>query len=92
MLLTAFQNSVKHLLAAVKYCTKLSPSTSIYPIPTAKIEETRQLNYNNQRNLLVGYQIACENIRFSSLFDAGDISRGGTSATQRQRNSIAVYI
>ena len=29
--------------------------------------------------------VACENIRFSSLFAAGDISRGGTSATQRQK-------
>ena len=29
--------------------------------------------------------IACENIRFSSLFVAGDVSRGGTSATQRQK-------
>ena len=25
--------------------------------------------------------LACENIRFSSLFAAGDFSRGGTSAT-----------
>ena len=29
--------------------------------------------------------LACENIRFSSLFAAGDVSRGGTSATQRQK-------
>ena len=29
--------------------------------------------------------IACENIRFSSLFSAGDVSRGGTSATQRHK-------
>ena len=29
--------------------------------------------------------VAYENIRFSSLFAAGDVSRGGTSATQRQR-------
>ena len=29
--------------------------------------------------------IACENIRFSSLFASGDVSRGGTSATQRQK-------
>ena len=32
--------------------------------------------------------IACENIRFSSLFAAGDVSRGGTSATQRLSDSI----
>ena len=30
----------------------------------------------------VHFYLACENIRFSSLFAAGDVSRGGTSATQ----------
>ena len=29
--------------------------------------------------------IACENICFSSLFAVGDVSRGGISATQRQK-------
>ena len=29
--------------------------------------------------------LACENICFSSLFAAGDVSRGGTSATQQQK-------
>ena len=29
--------------------------------------------------------VACENIRFSSLFVYGDVSCGGTSATQRQK-------
>ena len=29
--------------------------------------------------------LACENIRFSSLSIAGDVSQGGTSATQRQK-------
>ena len=29
--------------------------------------------------------LACENIRFSSLFAVGDVSRGGTSASQRQK-------
>ena len=29
--------------------------------------------------------LASENIRFSSHFAAGDVSRGGTSATQRQK-------
>ena len=29
--------------------------------------------------------LACENIRFSSLFVDGDVSGGGTSATQRQK-------
>ena len=31
------------------------------------------------------FVVACENIRFSSLFAAGDVSRGGTSATQWQK-------
>ena len=31
------------------------------------------------------FVLACENIRFSSLFAAGDVSRGGTSETQRQK-------
>ena len=35
--------------------------------------------------LNVGTFLACENIRFSSLFAAGDVSRGGTSATQWQK-------
>ena len=30
-------------------------------------------------------KLDCENIRFSSLFAAGDASRGGTPATQRQK-------
>ena len=29
--------------------------------------------------------VACESIRFSSLFSTGDVSRGGTSAIQRQK-------
>ena len=29
--------------------------------------------------------LACENSRFSSLLAAGDLSRGGTSASQRQK-------
>ena len=31
------------------------------------------------------FLVAGENIRFSSLFAAGDVSRGGRSATQRQK-------
>ena len=31
------------------------------------------------------YYVDCENIRFSRLFAAGDVSRGGTSATERQK-------
>ena len=35
--------------------------------------------------VLINTFVACENIRFLSLFAAGDVSRGGTSATQRQK-------
>ena len=34
---------------------------------------------------MFGLKLACENIRFSSLFAAGDVSGGGTSATQQQK-------
>ena len=34
---------------------------------------------------LTQVSLACKNIRFSSLFAAGDVSQGGTSATQRQK-------
>ena len=30
-------------------------------------------------------KLACENIHFSLLFATGDVSRGGSSATQRQK-------
>ena len=33
----------------------------------------------------VDLALACENSRFSSLIAAGDLSRGGTSATRRQK-------
>ena len=36
-------------------------------------------------DLIRSVLVACENICFSSLFAAGDVSRGGTSATQRQK-------
>ena len=35
--------------------------------------------------LLAHTSLACKSIRFSPLFAAGDVSRGGTSATQRQK-------
>ena len=40
---------------------------------------------NLSSRLLASFRLACENIRFSSLFAPGDVSRGGTSATQRQK-------
>ena len=42
------------------------------------------------------WKLACENSRFSSLFAAEDVSRGGTSATRRKKfhndDVINVYI
>ena len=35
--------------------------------------------------LIVSFCLACEKFRFSSLFTAGNVSLGGTSATQRQK-------
>ena len=35
--------------------------------------------------LIVSFCLACEKFRFSSLFAAGNVSLGGTSATQRQK-------
>ena len=32
-----------------------------------------------------GLKLACENIRFFSLFATGDVSRGETSVTHRQK-------
>ena len=43
-------------------------------------------NHLNQNDwFLPELDVACENIRFSSLFATGDISQGGTSATQLQK-------
>ena len=45
--------------------------------------------WNDESILKMGtyaaHYVACENIRFSTLFAAGDVSCGGTSATQRQK-------
>ena len=50
------------------------------------------MNYSSQfsrinvRKFTIAYRgLACEDIRFSSLFVAGDVSRRGTSTTQRQK-------
>jgi len=59
--------------------------------PELFLSDNRQLYFENGSEvpilLLTGtvLAIACENIRFSSLFVAEDVSRGGTSATQWQK-------
>ena len=45
--------------------------------------ETTLFKYNV--STILSPIVACENIRFSSLFAAWGVSRGGTSATQRQK-------
>ena len=52
-------------------CTPSSASISVF---------SRTLLFSE-----VDLTLACENSRFSSLIAAGDLSRGGTSATQRQK-------
>ena len=42
-------------------------------------------SFMGYKGVYVVYELACENIRFPSLFAAKDVSRGGTSATQRQK-------
>ena len=44
----------------------------------------RKIRLESKPNSTFGV-VACENIRFSSLFAARDVSRGGTFATQRQK-------
>ena len=53
----------------------------IMPQENNWLEHISHLGWKNMVVIL----IACENIRFSSLFAAGDVSRGGTSVTQRQK-------
>ena len=63
--------------------SRVSVNVSVVYWPTIGIPCTRLISYQ-----IVGYfhvSVACENICFSSLFAAGDISRGGTSATQQQK-------
>ena len=61
-------------LSPVSKKTRTSPAWQSGALPTELI--SREMTWHH---------IACENIRFSSLFAAGDVSRGGTSATQRQK-------
>ena len=46
---------------------------------------TQKVVFHLLFNRVLRKRLACENIRFSSLFVVGDVSRGGTSAIQRQK-------
>ena len=50
-----------------------------------KLDSSKTLKPVLQNNWKADFPVACENIRFSSVFAARDVSRGGTSATQRQK-------
>ena len=54
-------------------------SSTVAPLACEQPPQTPHEIYRAQ------FSLACENIRFSSLFAAGDVSRGGTSATQPQK-------
>ena len=45
----------------------------------------RSVQWDFQKGKKKESNLACENIRFSSLFTAGDVSHRGTCATQRQK-------
>ena len=51
-------------------------------VMTSSIVTLSCIKFSKQHNF---HWLACENIRFSSLFAAGDVLRGGTSATQGQK-------
>ena len=52
---------------------------------SAKKHSLRSKRFQSSYCAKIITRLACENIRFSSLFVAEDVSRGGTSATQRQK-------
>ena len=58
----------------------------VFPVIASLPQRSRDRKFvcGSQANLSPA-GLACENIRFSSLFAAGDVSRGGTSATQQQK-------
>ena len=60
-----------------KYHQKCCPVAFIWICFYSTINSTTKKHYS--------VDLACENSRFSSLFAAEDVSRGGTSATQRQK-------
>ena len=67
---------------------RFSPSAlSLFRFHLSPFPKKRLILRLGNQNSIVSYSsaVACENIRFSSLFVAGDVSRGGMSATQGQK-------
>ena len=56
------------------------PAEPLHPVLIPKVAENPGVMLNWESHWL-----ACENIRFSLLFVAGDVWRGGMSTTQRQK-------
>ena len=76
---TAIQNScnkVTHSDELIKVQSDNKKICVLHPRPPLNVK---------LRNFTLKFAVACENISFSSLFAAGDVSRGETSATQRQK-------
>ena len=72
-------------------CVHIKLSKQVRGIPE-NVNETKYIGFSMYILLLssieyyhVAFTLACENSCFSSLFAAGDVSRGGTCATQRQK-------
>ena len=65
-----------------------SPKTTklvlLVPVSTL-LHECKVETLYSGTGILPEFIVACENILFSSLFAAGDVSGGGTSAAQRQK-------
>ena len=62
------------------------PAEPLHPVLIPKVAENPgvMLNWELQ-GCHLKHGLACENIRFSLLFVAGDVWRGGMSTTQRQK-------
>ena len=74
------KNQLKKAMEKKNKPERNKKSVRLKTIQTKKLRLITVYHYNITRLIL-----ACENIRFSSLLAAGDVSRGGTSVTQRQK-------
>ena len=76
------------------YLLELTLNTALFLSTVAEVRGIAKTRFNgflkvisakSLIDLIASFQFACENSRFSSLFAAEDVSRGITSATQRQK-------
>ena len=87
VLLDGLQKKERLLVVYCCCCTSRWSSQYLSNLirPNLSGSHTFSLTATAEIGPLFSFRLACENIRFSSLFAAGDVSRGGTSATQRQK-------